>query len=62
MSHVLLACYAWAQGPVGVTSGKHIFQVSVTLPGRRFSVGWVDDKISPSVAMLEQAALHSCAI
>jgi hypothetical protein len=36
----------WAQGPVGVTSGKHWFQVSVT--GGAFMVGFVDDKIKIS--------------
>jgi hypothetical protein len=39
---------SWAQGPVGVTSGKHFFQVSVTAPGRvnLAFVGWLDDKVS----------------
>ncbi len=42
----------WAQGPVGVTRGKHFFQVCViesgcvTAPGDGCTVGFVDDKIS----------------
>jgi hypothetical protein len=42
------AMLAWAQGPVGVTNGKHYFQVCVTEHGNdnRVTVGWVDDKIS----------------
>jgi hypothetical protein len=38
----------WAQGAVGVTSGKHFFQVSVTAPGpfSYIMAGWLDDKIS----------------
>ncbi len=39
--------WCWAQGPVGVTSGKHFFQVSITAPDRGYvMVGFVDDKIS----------------
>jgi hypothetical protein len=39
--------YAWAQGAVGVTSGKHFFQVCVPSVGRDgIFVGVVDDKIS----------------
>jgi hypothetical protein len=34
----------WAQGPVGATSGKHYFQVSITM-GCNVSVGWVDGKL-----------------
>jgi hypothetical protein len=34
-----------AQGPVGVTSGRHYFQMRITVPGRIF-VGWVDNKLS----------------
>jgi hypothetical protein len=34
---------AWAQGAVGVTSGKHYFQVCITQStGNRARVGWVD--------------------
>jgi hypothetical protein len=35
----------WAQGPVGVTRGKHYFQVIVIGRASWTSVGWVDDKI-----------------
>jgi hypothetical protein len=35
-----------AQGPVGATSGKHYFSVSVTNPGAGTIIGWVDNKIS----------------
>jgi hypothetical protein len=37
----------WAQGPVGVTSGKHWFSVSITAIGRwSLAAGWVDAEIS----------------
>jgi hypothetical protein len=36
-----------AQGSVGVTGGKHFFQVSVTAASYdgNVAVGWVDDKL-----------------
>jgi uncharacterized protein (DUF2461 family) len=41
-------CY-WAQGPVGVTTGSHYFQLSVTAPRSiNVMVGWVDDKLCVS--------------
>jgi hypothetical protein len=48
--------HCWAQGPVGVTRGKHFFQVSVTTTGD-VTLGWVDRKLStrnyrPSVGTL----------
>jgi hypothetical protein len=37
----------WAQGPVGVTRGKHFFEVCVAAPSDANSfVGFVDDKIA----------------
>jgi hypothetical protein len=37
----------WAQGPVGVTAGKHFFQVRVTAPGDgRLAFGWIDGLVS----------------
>jgi hypothetical protein len=37
----------WAQGPIGVTSGKHFFQVCFSQPQDGcIMLGWVDDKIS----------------
>jgi hypothetical protein len=38
----------WAQGPIGVSSGKHYFQVCVSNPAAdgNVNVGWVDDKFS----------------
>jgi hypothetical protein len=43
--------YVWTQGAVGVTSGKHFFQVCTfaAAPGDVTPVGWVDDKISTMV-------------
>jgi hypothetical protein len=39
--------YVWAQGPVGVTSGKHFFSVSfANCEGHSFEVGWVDANLS----------------
>ncbi len=39
--------WRWAQGPAGVTSGRHFFQVSITASGGGIViVGMVDDKIS----------------
>jgi hypothetical protein len=39
--------FAWAQGPVGATSGKHWFSVSVTQSNNCFlRVGWVDRALS----------------
>ncbi len=41
------AGWCWSQGPIGVTSGKHFFQVSITASGGGYVVvGFVDDKIS----------------
>jgi hypothetical protein len=42
--------WSWAQGDLGVTSGKHWFQVAIVALGRggHVTVGWVDDKISES--------------
>jgi hypothetical protein len=50
LTHMTSGGRRWAQGPVGVSSGKHFFQVSITEPGqgRVISVGFVDDKISVS--------------
>jgi hypothetical protein len=40
----------WAQGPLGVTSGKHFFSVSVTAPGGNVGgnvmVGFLDDNVT----------------
>ncbi len=41
-------CHFWAQGPIGVTSGKHYFQVSVIAGRGGLSVGWLDNKLSAS--------------
>jgi hypothetical protein len=36
----------WAQGPVGVTSGKHFFAVCVTESGRGYvTAGFADDQL-----------------
>jgi hypothetical protein len=43
--------FCWAQGPVGVTSGKHYFSVSVNVPRRGCTrVGWVSQQQSLGAA------------
>jgi hypothetical protein len=37
---------SWAQGAVGVSSGKHFFQVCVTDCYGRVRIGWADDKLA----------------
>jgi hypothetical protein len=38
----------WAQGPVGVTSGKHFFQVCIAAAGISIvNMGWADDNEQP---------------
>jgi hypothetical protein len=39
----------WAQGAVGVTSGKHYFQVSVTSEHGELRLGWVDRALQTNV-------------
>jgi hypothetical protein len=54
----------WAQGAVGVTCGKHFFQVSVTTArGGNLLAGWIDDKISTqaSVRLSSQRAASGAA-
>jgi hypothetical protein len=44
-----LRAYAWAQGAVGVTSGKHFFSVSVTRSEHGdLKIGWVDRVLQTS--------------
>jgi hypothetical protein len=54
LSCVKLPGWRSAQGPIGVTSGKHFFQASVTAlgfgrAGGEVKLGWVDDKLACSV-------------
>jgi hypothetical protein len=41
-----LHAYAWAQGAVSVTSGKHFFSVTVSSANSSAKVGWVDLALS----------------
>jgi hypothetical protein len=49
LSSAAESAWRWAHGAVGVTSGKHFFQVRVTNSGRycHVMVGWVDEKQHP---------------
>jgi hypothetical protein len=43
-----LRAYAWAQGAVGVRSGKHWFSVTMTASRNGVKVGWVDRALQTS--------------
>jgi hypothetical protein len=59
---------AWAQGPVGVTSGKHWFSVSVSVGATRSrvgghyaSVGWVDRALRTDAGDEQGPGFSACA-